>query len=50
MNPQPKPGYPTAQQIEDSFKAFKENGATGILEYLKQQRRKREAEAPPKQP
>jgi hypothetical protein len=48
MDPQPKPEYPTGQQIEDSFKAYKENGATGILEYLKEQRRKREAEDPPR--
>lgn len=48
MDPQPKPEYPTDQQIDDSFKAYKEGGAKGILEYLKQQRLQREAEAPPK--
>lgn len=39
--------YPTDEQIEESFKAFKENGESGILEFLKEQRRKREAEQLP---
>jgi hypothetical protein len=40
----PKNDYPTDQQIEDSYKAYKEGGEKGILEFPKEQRRKREAE------
>ena len=43
MELKPSNGYPTEQQIEDSFKAFKEGGEKGILAFLQQQRRKREA-------
>jgi hypothetical protein len=47
MDPKPTPEYPTAQQIDESFKAYKQDGTKGILEHLKEQRRKREAEGPP---
>jgi len=42
---QPPSEYPTDQQIEESFKAYKENGKEGILKYLQGQRRRQEAEA-----
>jgi hypothetical protein len=35
--------YPTDQQVEESFKAYKKDGEKGVLEFLKEQRRKREA-------
>jgi len=43
----PKNDYPTDQQIEESYKAFKEGGEKGILAFLQEQRRKREAEQSP---
>jgi hypothetical protein len=38
----PKGDYPTKQQIEDCFKAFKEGGEAGILAFLKNQGAERE--------
>ena len=40
-----KPEYPTEEQIDSSWKAYKQGGEKGILEFLKVQRRKREAES-----
>ena len=47
MEQKPRNDYPTGQQIEESYKAFKEDGEKGILAFLKEQRRKREAEQSP---
>lgn len=47
MEQKPKDDYPTDQQIEESYKAFKEDGEKGILAFLQEQRRKREAEQSP---
>jgi hypothetical protein len=38
----PASEYPTDQQIEESYRAYMENGRTGILEYLRERRRIRE--------
>jgi hypothetical protein len=38
--------YPTDEQIEACFRAWKTGGEHGILEYLKQQRLNREAQRP----
>jgi hypothetical protein len=34
------PEYPTHEQIEKCFEAYKKDGQTGILEFLKKQRAK----------
>ena len=36
--------YPTEQQIEEFYKAYKKGGRQGIVSFLEEQRRKREAE------
>ena len=36
------PEYPTHQQIEECFAAYKKDGQKGILEFLKKQRAERE--------
>ena len=45
MEEKAKPEYPTEEQIDSSWKAYKQGGEKGILEFLKVQRRKREAES-----
>jgi hypothetical protein len=39
-----EPDYPTDEQIEECWEAHKSGGERGILEFLKEHRRRREAE------